>query len=146
MVLFEDSAAILGLLVAFLGILLGQVTGDPHYDGYASVIIGLILGGTAIWLACETKGLLIGESANNETVREIRNIAGSQASVEHVNEVLTLHLGPEFLLVNLSVDFYNDCSADEVEKAIAAMDTAMKQAHPVIKKVFIEAESRCRRP
>ena len=145
MVLFEDSAAILGLLVAFLGILLGQVTGDPHYDGYASVIIGLILGGTAIWLACETKGLLIGESANNKTVREIRNIAGSQASVEHVNEVLTLHLGPEFLLVNLSVDFNNDCSADEVEKAIAAMDTAMKQAHPVIKKVFVEAESRCRR-
>lgn len=145
MVLFEDSAAMLGLLVAFLGILLGQVTGDPHYDGYASVIIGLILGGTAIWLACETKGLLIGESANNETVRDIRNIANNQASVEHVNEVLTMHMGPEFLLVNLSVDFNNDCSADEVEKAIAAMDTAMKQAHPVIKKVFVEAESRYRR-
>ena len=145
MVLFEDSAAMLGLLVAFLGILLGQVTGDPHYDGYASVIIGLILGGTAIWLAYETKGLLIGESANNETVRDIRTIANSQASVEHVNEVLTMHMGPEFLLVNLSVDFNNDCSANEVEKAIAGMDTAMKQAHPVIKKVFVEAESRYRR-
>jgi cation diffusion facilitator family transporter len=145
MVLFEDSAAMLGLLVAFLGILLGQVTGDPHYDGYASIIIGLILGGTAIWLAYETKGLLIGESANNETVRDIKNIANSQASVEHVNEVLTMHMGPEFLLVNLSVDFNNDCSADEVEKAIAAMDTAMKQVHPVIRKVFIEAESRYQR-
>lgn len=145
MVLFEDSAAMLGLLVAFFGIVLGQVTGNPHYDGYASVIIGLILGGTAVWLAYETKGLLIGESANNQVVTDIRKIAGDHAAVEHVNEVLTMHMGPDFLLVNLSVDFENDCSADNVEKTIAAMDVALKKAHPVIKRVFIEAESRIRK-
>ncbi|MGR9106588.1 MAG: cation diffusion facilitator family transporter [Gammaproteobacteria bacterium] len=144
MVLFEDSAAILGLLVAFIGIVAGQLSGNPHYDGYASVIIGLILGGTAVWLAYETKGLLIGESANNRVVQDIRRIAGDCALVEHVNEVLTMHMGPDYLLVNLSVDFNDRCSAEQIEKAIAEMDTVMKTSHPVIKRVFIEAESRTR--
>ena len=67
-VLFEDSAALLGLLIAFIGILLGQLTGDARYDGLASILIGLVLGGTAIWLAYETKGLLVGESAQPEVL------------------------------------------------------------------------------
>ena len=108
-VLFEDTAAMLGLIVAFVGIYLGQTTGNPNYDGYASIIIGLILGGTAVWLAYETKGLLIGESANSALVSEVRNIAGSYSSVEHVNEVLTMHMGPEYVLVNLLTRGCFDC-------------------------------------
>ena len=142
MVLFEDSAAVLGLLVAFIGIWLGQVTGILYFDGLASVLIGLILGGTAMWLAYETKGLLIGESANQEVVQNIRLIAGTHEEIDHVNEVLTMHMGPEFILVNLSVDFKDGISSEQVEQVIADVDQTIKYAHPRVKRIFIEAESR----
>jgi len=77
--------------------LLSQVTGILWFDGLASIIIGLILASVAIWLAIETKGLLIGESANNEVNQEIHNIAASYTGIEQVNEVLTLHMGPGFI-------------------------------------------------
>ncbi len=141
-VLFEDSAAMAGILVAFLGIWLGQVTGLLWLDGAASVVIGLILGLTAWLLAVETKDLLIGESAVPEVVASVKNLASEVAEVEHVNEVLTLHMGPEYVLVNLSLDFRDDCSAVDVEKAIALLDQRIKLNYPLVKKVFVEAESR----
>jgi cation diffusion facilitator family transporter len=141
-VLFEDSAAMLGLLVAFAGILTSQLSGVLIFDGIASIIIGLILGGTAIWLAYETKGLLIGESANTQVVAGIRAIAADCDTVECVNEVLTMHMGPDFILANISVDFDDAISADEVEQNIAHMDRRIKQIYPQIKRVFIEAEKR----
>jgi cation diffusion facilitator family transporter len=141
-VLFEDSAALLGLLVAFVGIFLAQVTGEPRFDAAASLMIGLILGGTAIWLAYETKSLLIGESAAPEVVRGIRILAGKREVVEHVNEVLTLHMGPEYVLVNMSIDFRDDCSAEEMEKEIALLDAAIKENWPLVRRIFIEAEAR----
>jgi len=145
-VLFEDSAAMLGLVVALVGILLVQLTGDARYDGLASIVIGLILGGTAAWLAYETKGLLVGESALPEVVRNIRRMAGQCPEIEVVNEVLTLHMGPEFILVNLSVDLRNSISAEDAERAIQRLDTRIKQAHPRVKRVFIEGEARRARP
>ncbi len=141
-VLFEDSAALIGLVVAFLGVFLTQVTGNLAFDGIASIIIGLILGGTAIWLAYETKGLLIGESANVMVVEEIRRIVGAYPQVEHVNEVLTMHMGPQYILVNLSVDFADQVSASEMEVAIAGLDQKIKTGFPNVKRVFIEAEAR----
>jgi cation diffusion facilitator family transporter len=141
-VLFEDSAAMLGLIVAAAGIFLSQITANPIYDGIAAIIIGLILGGTATWLAYETKSLLIGESANPEVIRGVRDIADSHGSIQHVNEILTLHMGPDFILLNLSVDFDNAASAGEVEESIARLNQDIKQAHPRIKRIFIEAEDR----
>ncbi len=141
-VLFEDTAAMLGLVVAFVGIYLGQATGNPNYDGYASIIIGLILGGTAVWLAYETKGLLIGESANSALVSEVRNIVSSYTSVDYVNEVLTMHMGPDYVLVNLSVDFADDTRAETIETTIADMDSKLKTEFPIIKRIFVEAEAR----
>ena len=141
-VLFEDSAALLGLVVAFLGVFLTQVTGNLIFDGLASIIIGLILGGTAIWLAYETKGLLIGESANHQVVKDIRRILGDYPLVEHVNEVLTMHMGPKYILANLSVDFADDVTAVELEHAIAGLDSLIKQTCPDVQRVFIEAEAR----
>ncbi len=141
-VLFEDSAAMLGLLVALVGITIGQLTGDPRWDGIASIVIGLILGGTAAWLAWETKSLLVGESALPEVVSDIRRLAGEAPEVEHVNEVLTLHMGPEFILVNLSVDFDNRVSGWQVERAIWRLDRRIKEVHPLVKRVFIEGEAR----
>ncbi len=139
-VLFEDSAAMLGIVAAFLGILLSQITGNPYYDGIASIIIGLILAGTAAWLAYEIKGLLIGESARPEIVKGVTEIAISYPKIKHVNEVLTLHMGPEFILLNLSVDFADNLSAGDVEDTISRLDRQIKQDYPKIKRVFVEAE------
>ena len=122
-VLFEDSAAMLGLLVAFLGVALSQYTGILVFDSIASIIIGLILIGTAIWLAYETKGLLIGESANQSIIKDIRSILEATDGIEHVNEILTMHMGPDFILANISVDFRDDKTADQIETTIAEIDT-----------------------
>ncbi|MHB0776817.1 cation diffusion facilitator family transporter [Halomonas sp. WWR20] len=141
-VVFEDSAALLGLLAALAGVALSQWTGNPVFDGIASVIIGLILGGTAIWLAVETKGLLIGESANRSVVEDIRRLAGQAEGVETVHEVLTMHMGPDYILVNLSVHFVRGTPAESIERSIVTLDRAIKQAHPHVQRVFVEAESR----
>lgn len=102
----------------------------------------MILVGTAIWLAYETKGLLIGESANKWVIRGIRELLQTQASIEHINEVLTMHMGPDFILANIRVDFADDISVHQMEAKIEAIDRSIKQAFPQIKRVFIEAEKR----
>jgi cation diffusion facilitator family transporter len=141
-VLFEDTAAMLGIIVAFMGVLLVDKTGILVFDGIASIIIGLILGGTAIWLAYETKGLLIGESANEKVVSGIRNIIQGFNSINNINEVLTMHMGPDFILVNISLDFQDELSATDLENIIAGIDTQIKESFPTVKRVFVEAESR----
>ena len=140
-VLFEDSAALLGLLIALLGIWLTQVTGIAVFDGLASIMIGLILGGTAIWLAIETKGLLIGEGANREVINSIRKIANSFEEIEQVNELLTMHMGPEFILVNISIRFKRGQLTRELEDVIQSLDSAIKAEHEMVQRIFIEAES-----
>ncbi|MDH5631362.1 MAG: cation diffusion facilitator family transporter [Gammaproteobacteria bacterium] len=141
-VLFEDSAAMLGLLVALVGISLSHYTGNPVFDGTASVIIGLVLAGTAIWLAWETKSLLIGESAAPEVVGRIQELAAAMPEVDHVNEVLTMHMGPEFILVNVSLDFRDELEAGDMETANAWLDASIKKEFSIVKRVFIEAEAR----
>lgn len=141
MVVFEDSAAMIGLLVALAGVALSQLTGNPVFDGIASILIGLILAGTAIWLAVETKGLLIGESANQAVIQHIRSQVQQASLVDAVHEVLTMHMGPDFVLVNISVRFKRGSTAAEIEQAIAELDRNIKQTSPVVKRVFIEAES-----
>ncbi len=139
-VLFEDSAALLGLLIALLGIWLAQVTANPVFDGLASILIGVILGGTAIWLAIETKGLLIGEGANKEVVASIRQIAESFDEVEKVNELLTMHMGPEFILVNISIRFKRGQLTRKIESVIQELDSSIKAEHEMVKRIFVEAE------
>jgi cation diffusion facilitator family transporter len=140
-VLFEDSAAMLGLMVAFIGIGLTQLTGIPHFDGLASIIIGLLLAGTAIWLAYETKGLLIGESANRWIVEGVRELAGSIDCVDNVNEILTMHMGPDYILVNISLDLRDDVAAGALEQVVAGLDCEIKANYPNVKRVFVEARS-----
>jgi divalent metal cation (Fe/Co/Zn/Cd) transporter len=140
-VLFEDSAALLGLVVALIGVVSGHLLGITWADGAASVVIGLILGGTAIWLAYETKSLLIGEAADPELVEGIRTLVNSSSEVTTVNEVLTMHMGPDFVLATLSVNFEDLVTAAELEAAVAQMDASIKEAYPTVKRVFIEGES-----
>ena len=141
-VLFEDSAAMIGLLIAFAGIFIAQQTGNPVYDGIASILIGLVLAATAIWMVVETKGLLIGESADKEIVAGIRKILHSNPDIVFINEVLTMHMGPEYILVNISIDFRDDSSAGTVESNTAALNKKLKSVFPTIKRVFLEVETR----
>jgi len=141
-VLFEDSAAMLGLLVALLATILTQVTGNLYFDGIASIIIGFILAGTALWLAFETKSLLIGESANIHVVNGIKKIIRAYEKIEHVNEVLTVHMGPEFILVNISVEFRDEATATEIEDTVSQLDTEIKNEYENVKRIFIEGEAR----
>ena len=140
-VLFEDSAAMLGLVVAFAGIALSHATGLAWIDGAAAVVIGLILAATAAWLAFETKSLLIGEAAGKEVRAEIRRIATGRPGVLRLNEVLTMHMGPDFVLVNLSVEFRDGESTETIEEAVATIDAQIKAALPEVQRVFIEAET-----
>lgn len=139
-VLFEDTAAMLGLVVAFIGIAVAQWTGLYIFDGIASIVIGIILGVTAGWLAYETKGLLIGESADPLTVDGVTQIALEHPAIKGVNEVLTMHMGPNFILLNLSVDFKNALEISSIEQDIAALTKRIKQEFPLVKRVFVEAE------
>ena len=141
-VLFEDSAALLGLLVALIATALTQITGNLYLDGVASILIGFILAGTAAWLAFETKSLLIGESANNHVVNGIKKLAKKIDNIEHVNEVLTMHMGPDFILVNISVEFSDEASANEIEDAVASLDEVIKKEYENVQRVFVEGEAR----
>ncbi|MGB0749376.1 MAG: cation diffusion facilitator family transporter [Magnetospiraceae bacterium] len=141
-VLFEDSAAMLGLVTAFIGIALGQALDLPVLDGVASVVIGLILGGTAAVLAYECKGLLIGESAKAEVVASVTKIAKETPGVTNLNELLTMHLGPQDVLLNVSLDFDNNVTSSDLETAVSALERKIKTAHPEIKRVFVEIQSK----
>ena len=140
-VLFEDTAAMLGLLVAFGGIFLGDLLDLPVLDAAASIVIGVILAVTAILLAYESKGLLIGEGASRAVVAGIREIITKQPGILAINESLTLHFSPEDVLLTLSLDFSDNMSSADVEGAISKMEREIKAAYPEIRRVFIEAQS-----
>lgn len=143
-VLFEDFAATIGLFVALAGVFLSQATGILEFDGIASVIIGFILAGTAIWLAIETKGLLIGEGADQETNQSIREIALKNPKIDNVNEVLTMHMGPDYILLNVSATFIDSAKADDIESAIEKLSKNVKTEYPSVKRIFIEAEAKAK--
>ncbi|RKZ14937.1 cation transporter [bacterium] len=138
-VLFEDSAAMLGIIVAFVGIFLSQVTGLAWLDGAASVVIGLILAVTAWLLATETKDLLIGESAGPEVEAEVRSLAAARDEVVGVNRILTLHMGPENVVLNLGLDFHDHLSAADVERTTAELAADIRTRRPMIREIFIQA-------
>jgi cation diffusion facilitator family transporter len=140
-VLFEDTAATLGLVVAFVGIALGQAMDLPVLDGVASVVIGLILASVAAVLAYECKSLLLGEGASNQVVQGIRSIAETEEGVDGVNELRTMHLGPKDVLVNISLDFGDGLSAIDIERLISEMERDIKAAYPEVKRIFVEAQS-----
>jgi len=140
-VLFEDTAAMIGLLVAFLGILLCDIYHNPIFDGIASLLIGVILSLTAGLLAYESKGLLIGESAAGTIVNEIGRVINAQEGVLSVNELLTMHMGPQDALLNLSIDFTDDLTSDEVEAIISELECEIKERFSEVKRVFIDAQS-----
>ncbi len=145
-VLFEDTAALIGLVVAGLGIYASTSLGMPWADGAASLVIGLILALAAIVLAIETKALLIGEGADPKVVAGIVEIAQRQAFVAGVNEVRTLHFGPRDVLLNISLDAVNSLSAGAVEQGTTRFEAEVKAAHPEVTRIFVEIQARADSP
>ncbi len=140
-VVFEDSAAIVGLAVAFVGVFASHYFDLPWVDGAASVVIGLLLAGVALWLAYESKGLLVGEGAEPETIEEIARVVRADADVAGVGPILSMYNGPHDLLLNLEVEFREGTSAEEVHRSIHRIEDAVTARYPEIKHVYIEVSS-----
>jgi cation diffusion facilitator family transporter len=141
-VLFEDSVAVLGILVAAAGLVLAEITGDPTWDGIASVVIGVMLCLVAWLLAIETKGLLLGESASRAARSAIRAAALSVPEIESVERLLTMHLGPDEILVNMDVGVEAGLSSEEVDAVISRIEAEVRRLEPGATRVFIEVHVR----
>ena len=139
-VLFEDTAALIGLAIALAGIAASEALQRPELDGAASIGIGLLLGVVALFLARESKGLLIGEPAASEVVSSICAIARSQPGVERAIGLFTVHLGPEQIVAAITADFTDSISAAEVETAVSAIDSRVRAAHPEILLLLVKPQ------
>lgn len=140
-VLFEDSAAMAGLIVALVGVHLAHLLEMPILDGIASMAIGLILFSVAAFLAWESKKLLVGEAAHPDVQASVRAIANEQPDVAALGRVLTLHMGPYNLVLNMEVHFRPELSASDIAHAVETLEDAVQEAHPEIKYIFVEAEA-----
>ena len=140
-VVLEDSAAMLGLVFAFLGVFLGHLFQNPYLDGAASIAIGLLLTAVAFFLAFETKGLLLGEGVDTETLADIRRRVESDPAVDRAGDILTMYIGPYELLVNLGVAFTPGTTAEQMHEAIHRIEKDLVAAYPECTRVYIEAES-----
>ncbi|SDM40240.1 cation diffusion facilitator family transporter [Catalinimonas alkaloidigena] len=140
-VIFEDSAALLGLVVAALGVYLGHQLNNPYFDGAASLVIGVILSTTATLLAYESKGLLIGEGADPEVLKQIEALAETDPAIRDAKRPLTMHFGPNEVFLALDVNFKQGLSAAEVEQAVERIERNIRAQHPDVQRIFIEARS-----
>lgn len=140
-VLLEDSAALLGLVFAFVGIFLGQQLEMPFLDGVASVVIGLLLCGVAVLMVYESKGLLIGEGLDKETLKTVRKLVEADPAVERVRALYTLYLGPHEVLLTIELRFHSHISALEVRRGVRRLQKGIQSCHPDIKRIFFGAES-----
>jgi cation diffusion facilitator family transporter len=138
-VLFEDSAAVVGVVLALAGVALFQATGNQVYDGLASVLIGVLLAVVAVALGRDTKNLLIGEAATPEERRAITEIIEAHPGVDRVLELLTMALSPDRLLVAARVDLADGLSADEIEHASSEIDRDLRERIPTVWQVFLDA-------
>jgi cation diffusion facilitator family transporter len=140
-VVLEDSAALTGLVIAFVGVLLGHEFGLVYFDGIASILIGVLLCSVALFLGGESKSLLIGEAVAPEMVDGIRELAESETYVEKVKKILTIYIGPDDVAATLELEFKKDISGAELRRAVRRIERAIKEKYPRIKNVFYEAES-----
>lgn len=141
-VLFEDSAALAGLLIAAVGIWLSHATGDARIDGIASMAIGAILAAVAIILAREAKELLIGEAADSELIACIWSIVEHRPEITSVNHVRTIHTAPDAVFVAVSADFEDGLAMGDAETLIEAIEAELKAASSHISSIYIRPEKR----
>lgn len=141
-ILFEDSAALIGLIVAGVGVWASHYFVDARIDGVASIVIGLVLGLVAAILARESKGLLIGERADPEIIERVRALVAADPHVTAVNHVRTIHTGPRSIFVAISADFEDSLTMGVAETVIEGLETQLKAAEPMLASIYIRPEKR----
>lgn len=141
-VLFEDSAALAGLVIAAVGVWASVYFQDPRIDGAASIVIGLVLAAVAVLLAREAKGLIIGEAADPNLIAQLRAVLDGHPQIEAVNHVRTVHTGPESVFVAVSADFVDTIPMGEAESLIEELEVAMKALSPTISSIYIRPEKK----
>ena len=140
-VVAEDSAAVAGLAVAAIGVFLSHRLNNPYIDGMASIVIGLMLAGVAVFLVIESKGLLIGESIERDAIDRIYKLAGADSGVSRVRRPLTMHFGPNEALLAMEVEFSPNLSTAEIIATIDRLQNRIRKERPEIKHIYIEAAS-----
>jgi cation diffusion facilitator family transporter len=141
MVLFEDTAAVLGILIAAVGTFAATHWPRPELDGVASVLIGLVLGAIAVVLARESKSLLIGESASSELTASIVSIAAQNPAVLRVNGLLTAQLAPDQIVVALSLEFLDDLRVPELEERVIEIERSIRARHAEVTALFVKPQT-----
>lgn len=141
-VLFEDSAALVGLVIAFLGVFLSHYYHAPTLDGIASILIGCILAIVAFLMARETKGLLMGESADPALPKHILELVQQDHAVLYANGVLTQQMGAHQVIASLSLEFKDNLTSDEIEACVNRLETRVKHLHPEIVGLFIKPQTK----
>jgi cation diffusion facilitator family transporter len=144
-VFVEDSASLIGILIAFCGILLGQIFNRPSFDPAASILIGILLFGTAALLGRESGALLIGERTRSATIRKVERILRDEPSIEKIGELLTMQLGPEQVLLTAGVRFQRELDVEHLEKAIIKIENRIRSEEPRIEQIFLQPDPLDRR-
>ncbi|MFZ5677112.1 MAG: cation diffusion facilitator family transporter [Pseudomonadota bacterium] len=140
-VLFEDTAALLGIAVALAGIALAQGLGMPVLDGIASIGIAVILAASAIFLARESKGLLIGEPAAQELRTAVLHLAAADPDIHRANGLITVHLAPRQIVAALSAEFRDAATAPQIEACVQRIETKIKSAYPEVSTLFVKPQT-----
>jgi cation diffusion facilitator family transporter len=140
-VFLEDSAGMVGSVLAFIGILLARTLHNPYFDAVSSMLIGLLVGTLGLFLARESGALLVGESASQGKIEKIRNIIDSDQLVDKVGDILTMQLSPDQVLVAVAIRFHHGPNVRELEEAIERLERRIQSEEPSVKRIFIEAES-----
>jgi cation diffusion facilitator family transporter len=141
MVVFEDSAALVGIAIAAVGIVLAAHFGMPLADGISSILIGLVLAVTSTLLLRESKSLLIGERADGALIKSILAIANGACGNSHANGVLTVHLAPDQVMAAMSFEFDDALTAPQIEEMIADIERRIHEAHPEVTSLFIKPQN-----
>jgi len=140
-VFLEDSAGLLGVLLAFLAIFLGRQFNNPYLDPIASIVIGLVLAVLAVFLGRESGELLVGERTNRARIEHLNEIIRADPAVEEVGDLLTMQLGPEQVLLTVNIQFRRKLTLEQLESAIERIEARIRREQPSVQRIFIEAES-----
>lgn len=140
-IVIEDTAALVGLVIAFLSVFAADITGNVYFDGIGSILIGALLIGVSLFFAVECKDLLIGEGLVQSDLDKITTILDQEENVSVYKRPLSLYFGPNEVLVNLDVNFKDELTSDDIEATIDRIEAKIKQALPSVNRIFIEAET-----
>jgi divalent metal cation (Fe/Co/Zn/Cd) transporter len=139
-VFLEDSASLIGIVIAFCGILLGQIFNRPYLDPAASILIGILLFGTAALLGRESGALLVGERTGSATILKVERILRDEPSIEKVGDLLAMQLGPEQVLLTAGVRFQRELNVEHLEKEISKIESRIRTEEPRIRQIFLQPD------